>query len=206
MNKCRFFLLLVFAFPGLSLADEASALKVLASADSSVQDKAMACDELGRVGGAAAVPVLVNLLADEKLQDYARDGLERINDPAVGKALLGALTSLKGHSRVGVIITLGDRREKAAVDALAKIAKEKDDRHAVEAALSSLAQIASDEAGAALLAALTGGEVSKSAAARSALAAADRMDAEGRKAAADKLRKAVAGADVPGYIKKVAGE
>jgi HEAT repeat protein len=124
--------------------DESSALAVLASSESALHDKAMACDALGRTGTAKAVPVLAKLLADAKLHDYARDGLERIPDPAAGAALLEALKTLKADLRIGVIISLGDRREKAAVPALTAIAKGTGTD--AKAARSALAQIASAEA------------------------------------------------------------
>ena len=65
-------------------ADEASALSLLKSTSTSLHEKAKACDELGRLGSAKAVPVLAKLLADEHLHDYARDGLERIPDASAG--------------------------------------------------------------------------------------------------------------------------
>jgi hypothetical protein len=172
--------------------DETAALAVLASADAAVYDKAMACDTLGRVGTAKAVPALAQLLTDEQLHDYARDGLERIEDLAAGQALLEALKTLKAEQRVGVIITLGDRREEAAVTALATIAKgEAEDRLAIDAALASLAQLATDEAAKAILAVLAEGDA---AAAPAALAAAQRMEQDGREEAAEKLRKTLADA------------
>jgi len=192
--------------PATGVADESSTLAVLASSEATLYEKAMACDELGRIGTAKAVPVLAKLLADEKLHDYARDGLERIKDPAAGQALLEALTTLKDGQRVGVIITLGDRREEAAAPALAKIATDKDEsKHAVGAALSSLAQIASNDALKAIRDVLAKGKPeSKVSAARAALAAVERLEKDGRKRPAERLRKAVAAAEVPAYIKKVA--
>jgi hypothetical protein len=191
----------------LSKADEASALAVLASADASLHDQAMACDELGRVGTAKAVPVLAKLLADEKLHDYARDGLERIADPSAGKALLAALNSLQGNPRIGVITTLGDRREADAVSTLSGIAREKNSNdHTISAALTALAQIGTDKAGNAILTVLSeGSPAAKIAAGQAALLAAQHMEKDGRNAAADKLRAAVAAADVPAHIKQAAG-
>ena len=58
---------------------------------------------------------------------------------------MSALDTLKGSLRVGVIISLGDRGENAAVPKLEKIAKGKN-KQAAEAAFSSMAKIASDEA------------------------------------------------------------
>ncbi|MEM9479442.1 MAG: hypothetical protein AAGA58_07300 [Verrucomicrobiota bacterium] len=170
-------------------ADEASALKTLSSADASLHDKAMACDELGRVGTAKAVPALAKLLADEKLHDYARDGLERIPDPSAGKALLASWKDLKGDQRIGVIITLGDRREKQAVPRLAKIAKGKNDI-AASAAMASLAQIATKESVAAIVAAYAEAEGERRTAATNAIElAAQKLDQAGRGEEASKLRK-----------------
>jgi hypothetical protein len=210
--KCyRLTRLIVFVVACMTISakgalDEAAALALLASPDAALQDKAMACDELGRMGTAKAVPILAKLLADEKLHDYARDGLERIKDPAAGRALLEALRTLKARQRVGVIISLGDRREKAAVPALEKIAKKKaESSHATGAALSSLALIGTDKAGEAILAVLAGEEAeSRVSAARAALVASERMEKDGRQDVARKLRKAVASADVPAYVKKAA--
>lgn len=187
-------------------ADESSALAVLASSDSNLEAKANACDELGRVGTAKAVPVLAKLLSDDKLHDYARDGLERIPDPTAGTALLDALTTLESSHRVGVIITLGDRGDQTAVPALEKIAKsEAESSQAVGAALTSLAQIATAEATGTILAVLASGDAdSKVAAAKAALLAAQRLEKKGDKTTATKLRGAVSAADVPAHIKKAA--
>jgi hypothetical protein len=125
-----------------------------------------------------------------------------------GKALMEALKTLKGSLRVGVIISLGDRREVAAVPALAKIAKAEGKNQALaSAALTSLAQIASDEAGEAILGVLAEGSAeAKISAARAALIAAEQMEKDDRKEAAGKLRKAAAGVGVPAPIKKTAGK
>ena len=189
----------VFALVPVLKADESAALAVLASADSDLHAKAMACDELGRVGTAKAVPELAKLLSDERLNDYARDGLERIPHASAGKALVEALKTSKGSLRVGVVTSLGDRRELAAVPALAKIAQEegKDDA-AVSAALTSLGQIANDEAGKAIMGVLErGSAAAKISAARAALIAAEQMEKGGRKEEAGKLRSAAAAEGVP---------
>jgi len=186
----------IFAFAALltaaKAADEATALGVLASADSDLHAKAMACDELGRVGTAKAVPALAKLLPDEKLHDYARDGLERIKDPTAGKALLDGLNSLKGSLRVGVIMSLGDRREEAAVPELTKIVMNQSaDKDAVSAALISLSRIASYQAGRVIMKVLKEGSPdAKGVAAHAALAVAQQMDKGDQSDIANKLREA----------------
>ena len=187
--------------PLTSMADEAAALKTLSGSD--LHARAMACDKLGRVGTAKAVPALAKLLADEQLHDYARDALERIPDPAAGKALVDGLGSLKGDLRIGVIVSLGDRGETSAVSALAKIANKPG--VAGDSALSSLAKIASDDASDAILNALAkGDDAVKLSAAHAALSAAQRLDKAGNGKSAKKLRAAVAKADVPAHLKAAA--
>jgi HEAT repeat protein len=173
--------------------NEPDALSVLASSDADTYKKAMACDALGRTGTAKAVPVLAGLLADEQLHDYARDGLERIPDPSAGEALRAALESLKGNLLVGVVITLGDRRDGTAVPELAKLAGG-DDPALAGAALASLAQIATGDAAAAILEVheSSSNAGTKLSAAHAALAAAGRMAEGGQKETAAKLRTAAA--------------
>lgn len=177
--------------------NESEALSVLASADADTYSKAMACDELGRIGTAKSVPALAGLLPDGQLHDYARDGLERIPDPAAGQALLDALDGLEGNLQVGVAITLGDRREAAAVEPLARLAGG-DDAVLAGAALDSLARIATDEAAAAILEVHgSAGEATRLAAAHAALAAAGRVEGEGREETAARLRAAAASSGLP---------
>lgn len=189
-------------------ADESTSLAVLASAGSNLEQKANACDELGRVGTAKSVPVLASLLSDLNLHDYARDGLERINDPTAGAALLDSLTTLKSSQRIGAIISLGDRGDHNAVPALTKIAQsEAETTGAVNAALTSLAQIATADATKTIFAALTTGKgKSKITAAKAALLAAQRLEKKGDKKTAARLREAVSTAGLPAHIKKAAGQ
>ncbi|MEM9280948.1 MAG: hypothetical protein AAGA96_03915 [Verrucomicrobiota bacterium] len=177
-------------------------LAVLSSTDSSLEEKAMACDDLGRVGTAKAVPVLAELLSNQELHDYARDGLERIPDGEAGQALMTALDTLEGSLRVGVVITLGDRAEEAAVPALSEIAGSSDGV-AAGAALVSLGLIASDKACATIISALveSEGKVQESAA-RAALIALQRRSKAGQ--ASEELTDALDAAEIPERFKTVA--
>ena len=195
--------ILLLALAGFAFADQSSALKVLATADATMEQKANACDELGRVGTADAVPVLADLLADKHLHDYARDALERIPDPAAGKALVNALSELKGAQLTGVIITLGDRAAAPAVPALSKLAQKKDTAPQVRAAaITSLAQIGDDQSMNTVLSVLENGDAqAKSAAAQATLAAAARLER-----AALRLKQKVAAADVAEHLKAAAAQ
>jgi len=195
--------ILLLALAGFAFADQSSALKVLATADATMEQKANACDELGRVGTADSVPVLADLLADKHLHDYARDALERIPDPAAGKALVNALSELKGAQLTGVIITLGDRAAAPAVPALSKLARKKGTGPQVRAAaLTSLAQIGDDQSMNTVLSVLENGDAqAKSAAAQATLAAAARLER-----AALRLKQKVAAADIAEHLKAAAGK
>src|SRR5210317_1173120 len=103
--------------PPASRQDELIA--VLNSTDASRQQKATACRELSFIATKRAVPTLAGLLADEELNHMARYTLEVIPDKAVDNALLQALGRLAGKPLVGVIGSLGVRRETRAVKPLA---------------------------------------------------------------------------------------
>jgi HEAT repeat protein len=135
-------------------ADEAQLISVLQSG-ASQKDKADACRELAHVGTAKAVPVLAALLGDEKLSHMARYALEPIRDPAVDAALREALGKLKGMPLVGVIGSLGVRRDAKAVDALAKLLADPD-AEVAQAAARALGKIGTVEAAKAIEVALAG--------------------------------------------------
>jgi HEAT repeat protein len=182
--------------------NEKQALAVLNASDSSLEAKANACTDLSVVGTAKAVPALAKLLSDKQLTDYVRNALELIPDAAAGEALLAAASELKGDLLIGVVITLGDRGDEAAVPVLQKLATDSE-CCAADAALSSLALIANDQAAETIIAVLKEGKGDlKVAAAHAALRAAERRKAAGKDSSA--LLAAVKAADVPAQIKAAA--
>jgi len=128
-------------------------IAILKSADASHKAKADACRLLAIIGTKDAVAPLAALLDDEKLSDMARYGLEPIPDPAVERALRNALGRLEGRPLVGVIGSIGVRRDVKAVPALGKLLYNPDPEVA-QAAARSLGSIGTSEAGGALTAAL----------------------------------------------------
>ena len=145
---------LLAATPAASIAQEAELIAVLKS-DAPQKEKADACRELARVATKEAVPTLAGLLGDEKLSHMARNALEPIPDPSVDAALRDALGKLKGRPLMGVIGSLGVRRDATAVDAIAKLLGDPDAAVARSAA-RALGQIGTPEAAKALDAALAG--------------------------------------------------
>ena len=129
--------------------------KLLAVLDSqaSFQEKAGACRQLSVAGSDKSIPVLIGLLSDEKLSHMARYGLETLPGTAVEKALRQALDDLQGKPLVGVIGTLGVRRDALAVEPLIELVHHKD-TEVSQAALRALGSIGDAEATEALQTAL----------------------------------------------------
>ena len=136
------FLLAAMAPLGLSAqttSKEAELIAVLKS-DANQKAKADACRELARVGTKNAVPALAALLADEQLSHMARYALETIPDAAVDKALREALGKLTGRPLIGVIGSIGVRRDSKAVDLVAGKLQDADPE-VVQAAARALGKI-----------------------------------------------------------------
>lgn len=111
--------------------------------------KAKACERLAIIGTGEAASAISPLLADEHLSTYARAALEVLPGPEAGDALRGALGKVKGNLLVGIIISLGVRRDAGAVDPLARLLSG-GDIEAVRAAAAALGRIGSPQAANAL--------------------------------------------------------
>lgn len=133
-------------------ATEAELLAVLRS-DAPEADKAITCKFLAVNGSAAAVDDLAELLSNPRLASWARIALEAIPGDEASAALREAAGNLDERLLVGVLTSLGVRRDAAAVPLLAdKLAA--DDAEIAGAAAWSLGQIASEKAAAALAGAI----------------------------------------------------
>ncbi|MBN2089921.1 HEAT repeat domain-containing protein [candidate division KSB1 bacterium] len=94
--------------------------------DATLAAKQFICKELSVVGTETAVPVLSKMLLDDKTADMARYALERIPGAKVDETLLKALGKTKGKTKIGIINTIGERRDKGAVKSLAKLVLDKE--------------------------------------------------------------------------------
>jgi HEAT repeat protein len=121
----KHFCFAVILLAGTLVAQEDRLLAVL-RADASPQEKSDACRELARIGSRQAVPALAPLLADETLSHMARFALEPIADPAVDEAFRDALGKVKGQLLVGIISSIGVRKDPAAVQPLAEFLTDSD--------------------------------------------------------------------------------
>jgi hypothetical protein len=91
---------------------------ILQAPGASEYAKAKACQRLAVVGDKGAVPALAALLADPHLSLYARFALEPLPDPAADEALRAALGKLSGMLLVGVVNSIGRRKDVKAIAAL----------------------------------------------------------------------------------------
>lgn len=164
MSKSRIHLMLIvasllaLAIPTLAQTvapkgDEARLIAVLKSADASRKDKIDACRQLAIIGGKDSIAPLAALLGNEELSHNARYALEPNPDPAVDEALRDALGKVKGGPLVGVIGSIGVRRDAKAVGALAKLLNDSNPVVA-RAAARAMGKIGTIEAAKALQAAL----------------------------------------------------
>lgn len=190
--------LAAFAAADTASADKAQqAVATLKSATASPADKALACKRLAVYGQADAVPALVPLLADEQLGAWARTALEAIPGNAPDKALREALGKLQGRLLVGVINSIGVRRDAKAVSALAAKLKDADESVAVAAAIA-LGRIGGDSAAKALQNSLADRRTEvRSAAARGCIFCGEQLFAGKAYSKAAKLYDIVRKADLP---------
>jgi HEAT repeat protein len=144
--------------------------------------KAFLCRQLTFVGSQGSVPALAALLADEEASHMARYALQRIPGEAAAQALRKALQTVDETLKIGMVYSLGQRRDKQAVALIARQLASRNDSLVV-ASLVALSRIDSDEAVAAVARARgTVGAKLKPAATAAYLDCARRLADAGRKA------------------------
>lgn len=180
--------------------DPARLVEILRKPDATAFDKAKACQRLAVVGTPDAIPALVALLPDEKLNLYARFGLEGIPGPAVDEALRGAASRLQGRPLVGVIDSIGQRKDPKAVDLLKGFLTHAEVPVA-SAAAGALGRIGTPEAAAVLAEALGKDSPVKPCIGDACLACAEGLAGAGKRAEAVALYEAATKADLPMHQK-----
>ena len=131
------------------LAKVEKALLGVLDSDATRAGKQFVCRELSIIGTEQSVPTLAKMLVDEGTSDMARYALERIPDSAVDEALRGSLRKAIGNARIGIINSLGQRRDKGAVRNLRRILG-RPNQEAATAAAAALGRIADSQAAEAL--------------------------------------------------------
>ena len=181
----------------IATMDAPALIGILTDASAPEFRKAKACQRLGELGPKEAVPALSALLGNDRLSVYARYGLEPIADPSADDALRAGLSKVKGNLLIGVINSIGKRRDAKAGPALAKMiyGTDADIARAAAAALGSIGAVSSMRE---LQAALgkTKGMV-RMAVADASLVCAERLLMEGERAQALKLYAFLSAPDMP---------
>ena len=175
---------------------ETEFLAILQS-DAPKSAKAIACKNLAIYGSSDSVPELEKLLPDPQLSSWARIALEAIPGSAADRALRSAASSLQGRLLIGMINSIGNRRDANAVDLLtAKLSDP--DSDVASAAAVALGQIGNSEACNSLKMAMRTAPIDvRSAVAEGYVLCAERRIAEGNSAAAVEIYDEIRGADVP---------
>ena len=127
-------------------SEEANKLAaVMNDANASLFAKTLACKQAAQSGTKDSVAVLAPFLADETLSHPARIALERIPDPSAGAALRESLAKVQGKLLIGILQSLGERREVDAVKPITSLLDHADAQTAYAAAVA-LGKIGSPDA------------------------------------------------------------
>jgi HEAT repeat protein len=178
-------------------------LVALLATDASRSAKDYICRKLMIIGTAASVPGLAALLGDKSLSHMARFALERIPGDEAGEALRDALAKVNGEQKIGVISSLGARRDDANVDSLSALLGESDAKVAAAAA-HALGAIRSAAAAQALAQAKPTGDDAKQAVTDASLACAEELLSLGKKTEANGIYKRFTGEDQPRHVRLAA--
>ncbi len=157
--------------------------------------KAFACRQLRLIGTARSVPALAGLLADPELSHMARFALERIDGPEAGQTLREAVPRVGDELALGMISSLANRRDEAAVPLLDALLSGPEPL-AVAAALA-LGRIGTPAAAKSLAAASAASARYADAWATARIDCADQLLADGDRTAATALYEAVAATTGP---------
>lgn len=167
--------------------DLARRLAKLLEPGTSFACKQWVCQQLSIIGSQEQVPVLAKMLTNEKLSDMARFALERIPSDRADEALREGLGKTSSKVRLGIINSIGQRRDGKAVRALGKLLSDPD-RESAKAAALALGMIGSKEAAAELKGAFGGAlGTYRRLLADTYLGCAGRLQAEGDSKAARKI-------------------
>ena len=101
--------------------EPAKLVLLLEDSGASAYAKAKACQRLAVAGDSSAVAALAPLLADPVLSHYARTALEPMPGKQADEALRAALGKVQGKLLIGVIGSIGKRRDAEAIVALVRL-------------------------------------------------------------------------------------
>lgn len=131
--------------PSRADVGEEARLAGVIQSPASANEKEDACWRLKRIGTVVSVPILATLLSDDQLCQAACDALQTMPFDAAGEALRSALKTTSGRNKASIIHALGERRNRAAVTALAELLNDPDPL-ITRAASRALGKISGNEA------------------------------------------------------------
>jgi len=105
----------------------------------------IACRFLQQIGTDRCIPAVSALLDDEILSHYARLVLERLESDAADKAMRDALDGVPDSAKIGIVGSLGARRDRRAVEQVSKLMASRNAAVAASA-LETLGEIGGPEA------------------------------------------------------------
>ena len=162
------------------------------------------CRRLRVIGTGQSIKALAAFLTDEETSNIARFALGDIPGDAALEALRAALPKASAKLKPGIIGSLGVRRDKKSVAAIAKFLGDSDVMTA-RAAAHSLGVIGTPNAARALCACAARAPAAiKTSVADACLICADQLLADGEKAAAITLYKSLKGDGQPKHVKVAA--
>lgn len=187
----------VFAQDNKTTPPDPVKLIAVLESDAPKAEKAISCKHLAVFGTKDAVPALAKLLPDKELTSWARIALEAIPDPSADDALRDALSKTEGRTQIGIINSIGVRRDAKAIEALAKKLNDSDPA-IVNAAGVALGRIGGFDAAKALEQSLTAGSPpARAAVAEGAVLCAERFMLNNNSKEAARLYDVVRKTDLP---------
>lgn len=179
-------------------AELESQLAAVLTTDVSRDAKDFVCRALMVIGTASSTATLAGLLLEADNSHMARYALERIPAAEAAAALRDAVGKLDGQLKIGVIGSLGSRKDAASVGTLAALLGDSDAAVA-RAAATALGNIGTPDAAAALA-----GAESTAAVIDASFTCAEGLLAAGKKAEALAVYKRFTGADRPKHVRLAA--
>ena len=113
--------------------------------DATFAGKQFVSEQLSIIGTKESIPVLKTLLSEEKTADIALYALQRIHDSAADRALRELLSDAPQNIKIGIINTIGERKDKNAVNDLGRLVYNTHLQTA-QSAITALGKIADENA------------------------------------------------------------
>lgn len=129
----------------LAIKETEELMLLFLQSDATPAGKQFICNHFGTIAAKNSIPVIKGMLADEKTAEMALLVLEKIQDPAAGKAMVNSLQKSDIKIKIAIINSLGASRYDKAVKPLAKLVYDKDPLIS-ESAVSALGAIGTYEA------------------------------------------------------------